>query len=138
MPTLTDMKIPVPKKPATMVASIIALAGLLTAVVTVITFWDTYGWVTRAAYAKDEAQEPTSKQMSSIQMSLDSINSKLDRNRDEWKCDEWEEELIVKRAQRRQAETDPNATDVDKIRLDVEVEDLEEHRKERDCSRFTQ
>lgn len=130
MPTLTDLKIPVSKKSASWA---ISAAGLATALTTILVFWGTYGWITRAAYAEDEKKEATAEQMAVLISSLDNIDAKLDRNRDEWKCDEWAEELLDARLEL--AETDDQA---EEIELDQHIEDLKIHRTERDCSRFTE
>jgi len=88
-------------KRSTWVIFFTGAGSVVTSIVAVIFFWETYGWVTRSAYADDQEINsalhqgmPTEHTMQGIQKSLEDIIRVQKRNRDEWVCDETDEELL--------------------------------------------
>ena len=76
-----------------MIKWVISLGSVLAAVATVFTFFGTYGWVTRAAYAQDQKNIPSQTQMDSIEALLTDIHETQQENQARWECDEIDEEL---------------------------------------------
>lgn len=103
------------------VAAIIAALGTITATGRVL--WNDFGWITPVAYAEDldgvlEAQAAIES----------TILSEIRKNQDEWKCDEYDEELAdLLLAQSEGDETIETAERIQRIRA---------LRARRDCARF--
>jgi len=79
---------------------IISGSSIVAAIVIVLSAWGTYGWITRAAYARDHEgasvevqQTAILKLLESQKIALDLLQKGQDRNQDQWECDETDEEL---------------------------------------------
>jgi hypothetical protein len=132
---MTTLKIPKPQSP---VKAIGWTAGILTSITSIFVFWGTYGWITRAAYAEDEKKEVTSVQMQSIADALarienkqDATSEKVDRNYDDWKCDEWSEDEI-------EVLLEKPDTELEVIKRDQKIKELDTNKKAKRCERFTE
>ena len=78
--------------------------------------WDDFGWITPAKYQADYAE----------------TMGEIREFRDEWKCDEWDEELL----ELKRALADPALSDAERVEIEHEVEKLKEKMAKIDCSRF--
>jgi len=81
-------------------AKIIGGGAILGVVTAALTAWGTYGWVTKDVYAQDHAQgtieEELHRQEEDNEKQLALLNKILTAqavNRDQWECDETDEEL---------------------------------------------
>jgi len=79
---------------------IISTGALIGALVAALAAWETYGWITRTAYAQDHEGASVEVQQTAI-LELLKTQGKLltalqdgqDKNQDQWECDETDEEL---------------------------------------------
>ncbi len=79
------------------VGYLIIILGAITAS---IVFWGTYGWITRAAYAIDEQAKVEIHKGHATQTAIKDLTTLIETvitnqkiNRDEWVCDELDEEI---------------------------------------------
>ena len=77
-----------------LIAFIAGIGTVLGTITAVIVFWETYGWITRSAYAADQKSHtvlikamPSQQTMNDILNKLKTINDSIKLNRDEWVCD---------------------------------------------------
>jgi len=91
---------PTHHKPFFYIAWLLGVASAFGAIGTIIVTWETYGWITRSAYADDQHTNkelheamPSQKTMADILTALGDINTSIIMNRDEWRCDEIYEEV---------------------------------------------
>ena len=70
------------------------------AIVAMLVAWETYGWITRQAYAQDHEGASVETQQKAIlellqsqKIALDLLQKGQDKNQDQWECDETDEEL---------------------------------------------
>jgi len=100
--------------------------SVLTVISLTITLWGAVGWTTPAQHQADidtlVAQRTASES---------AIIEVLEKNQDEWKCDEYDEELKAARIMLAQAET-PRA----RAEIEHEIEKIVEAMETRECSRF--
>ena len=118
----------------------IITAGSVLAVITAcLTFWGTYGWITRSAYAIDEQKEHAIHQDQASKSDISALITEIRTARqeqklyhDEWKCDEADESVIDLRM--------AMAEESNQRRMIVLTDDLkkiEEVRVDLNCSQFT-
>ena len=82
------------------VGAIVSISIVVGAIVTILSFWDIYGWITRTSYAQDHEGASVEVQQTAILKSLEAITLTLEvvkqdqaKNQDQWECDETDEEL---------------------------------------------
>lgn len=92
------------------IASLIAIGSSIKG------FWNEVGWITPA---QSEERHTESEQL-------------IKDFRDEWKCDEYEEELIVLKRRLKRMSSD----DDDYVELDHKIERIENKMEDTECSRF--
>jgi len=118
---------------------LITAGGVMAVAVPVLTFFGTYGWITRQAYAIDEQREVEIHENHADQNSIDELILEVKKARqeqkiyhDEWKCDEADESVIEIRVSMAE-ETDQRT----KIILADNLKKTEEVRADLNCSQFT-
>ena len=112
---------------------IISIGSVLAAIATALTFFGSYGWVTRTAYAQDHGDQPITVQMQQIQQSLDTILTAQTSLRSEWKCTEIANELPELELEKLTPDND-----MDRIRMQQRIDNLKELWRDLECSRFTE
>jgi len=100
--------------------------SILTVISLTITLWGAVGWTTPAQHQAD-----IDLLVAERIVSEGAIIEVLQKNQDEWKCDEYDEELKAARINLAQAET-PRA----KAEIEHLIEKIEEAMADRKCSRF--
>ena len=106
---------------------------LLVGITAILTFWSTYGWITRTAYATDHTNIPTTTELIEIKKLLVIISDKQDINQDQWECDEMDEEIPELQKELAEAETVSEQID---IKRDIAKQD--ERWIKLDCAQFTE
>jgi len=112
---------------------IISAGGLLVALTTVLTFWSTYGWITRTVYADDHKGVVSSAQIANIENLLLEIKHDQDLNRDQWECDEMDEEIPELKKELAEAVSVSEQIDIER-----DIEKQQERWVKLDCSQFTE
>ena len=105
----------------------------MVALTTILTFWGTYGWITRTVYASDHLGVATSTQIANIEKLLVEIKKDQDLNRDQWECDEMDEEIPELQKERAEAITVGEQIDIDR-----DIEKQQERWSKLNCSQFTE
>ena len=103
------------------------------ALTTILTFWGTYGWITRTVYAQDHKGVATSTQIANIEQLLVEIKHDQDLNRDQWECDEMDEEIPELQKELAEAESVSEQIDIDR-----DIEKQQERWGKLNCSQFTE
>jgi len=112
---------------------IVSLGGLVVALTACLTFWSTYGWITRMAYAQDHEGAPSAQQMANIESLLISIKKDQELNQAQWECDEADEELPELELAKLNAETNRK-----RIEIQRDIDKTEERWDDLNCSQFTE
>jgi len=115
-----------------------ATGVILGAIIAVVTFWGTYGWITRSAYAVDEQAEKTIHEGQATQASIDALTTMIgtvienqQKNQDEWKCDEADEAVIDL-----QEEIEDTTSRRKILILEDDLKTINKIRDDLDCIRF--
>lgn len=99
-----------------MIAKVSAVVVLLGAIIGIVTQWSAVGWTTPNQHAADfVVAENVMKEF-----------------RDEWKCDEYDEELLDLKEKRERLIHDDQPT----TEIDHQIEKIREKMRKIDCSRF--
>ena len=107
-------------KNMTIGAAVIAIVGLMGYASSAVDAWPKVGWTTPNSHQAD------------IEALREEAVGEIKQFRDEWKCDEWDEELREKlREQDRLADQGENDPD-----LDEDIRRLREKMEKLDCGRF--
>ncbi len=112
---------------------IITSGSVVAVVAASFTFFGTYGWITRMAYAADHGDQPIAVQMVQIQKSLETIITSQQLIRSEWRCSEISGELPELELQKIAA-----MGDWERIKIEQRIENLKELWDDLGCSRFTE
>lgn len=104
-----------------------SLTGVLSIVGTLVAIWatgiwDHVGWTTPAAHAADIQTVKDERLL---------VRGEMKEFRDEWKCDEYDEELLDLRKQLAVV-----TTDAERVNIEHEIEKLKQKMEKLDCSRF--
>ena len=96
------------------VFTISGVGGVLAIIAAAYSLWPSFGWMTPNSHAAD----------------IDQAVGDIRAFRDEWKCDEWDEELLD--LQKELAA----ATEARRIEIQHEIDKLKQKMLKTDCSRF--
>jgi hypothetical protein len=115
-----------------------AVGAILATITACLVFFDTYGWVTRVAYAA-EHEISVQTQQKTIITSLEALTATLviikeeqSKNQDQWECDETDEELTDLGIELLEAETAMEEAPL--LRQKAKLDEVWISKK---CSRFT-
>ena len=119
----------VTKKQMTWVGAVAVGVTVLTFAGKALELWPTMGWMSQANHDKDIAtiEEKHTVQQEAVLNAVNALSVKMDVGRDEWKCDEWEEELVELLKQQAVDHTVQRQVDIDQVR---------EAMSKKDCTRF--
>jgi hypothetical protein len=113
------------------VAGIIVVGSVLAAITQGSAFWHDYGWITQKDYREHHAGVVSTQQVGEIYDLLEGIKKGQEDNRDEWECDELDEEILTVELQLAEA-----TTNTEKVTLRRQLEKMRERWDKIDCSRF--
>jgi len=119
---------------------LVSVGGIAIAMSAILVFWSSYGWITIPVYALDKKvniaahkNQITQQSITDLTKIMETIAENQTINRDEWMCDELDEEIPELQKDYAAAVTKNDQIDIQRI-----IDKKEEVWGKLDCSKFTE